>query len=100
MFKWISAVQNKANDCLSRLVELPTNGKATIKMLTAIHRDEPAFNTRSRMSHQGQTTMEKDPSSTQPIKEIVTPDLTTMGTTQDLTLKPLTAKKHEALLQM
>ena len=29
-FKWMSGAQNKAADCLSRLVKLPTNCKATI----------------------------------------------------------------------
>ena len=35
-----------------------------------------------------------------PIKGTVTPDLTTAETTQDIMPKPLTADRHEALLQM
>ena len=44
--------------------------------------------------------MDTQPSSTQSIKKPVTPDLTTVETTQDITLKPLTADRHESLLQM
>ena len=40
------------------------------------------------------------PSITQPIKEIVMLDLTTVETVQDITLKPVTADSHKALLQM
>ena len=38
--------------------------------------------------------------STQPIKEPVTPDFTTVETTQDVTPKPITDDRHDALLQM
>ena len=34
-FEWILGARNKAANCLSRLVRLPTDTKATIKMLTA-----------------------------------------------------------------
>ena len=47
-FGWISGSQNKAADCLSRLVELPIDRQATVQMLTATDHDGPAFNTRSR----------------------------------------------------
>ena len=58
MFEWISGAWNKAAaHCLSRLVKLPNYSKATIKMLTATISDGPAFNTRSKSSHQCQTTM-------------------------------------------
>ena len=69
-------------------------------MLTATTLDGPTFNTRSKTLHQTQTTKNTEPSSTQPIKEAVTPDLTTVQTTQDITPKLLTASRHEALLQM
>ena len=52
------------------------------------------------MSHQHQTNTDTEPSSTQPIKETVTPDLTTVETTQDIIPTPLTANRHKALLQM
>ena len=99
-FEWISGTQNKAADCLSRLVTLPNDSKATVMMLTATSLDGPAFKTRSKTSHQHQTTMDTEPSGTQSNKKPVTPDLTTVETTQDITLKPLTADRHEALLQM
>ena len=99
-FEWISWAWNKAADCLSRLVELPTDSKATIKMLTATNFDGPAFNTRSKASHQSQIPMDKEPSDTHSTKDTVTPDLTTVETSQDITPKPLTADRHEALLQM
>ena len=69
-------------------------------MLTATYSDGPAFNTRSKTSHQSQTTMDTESSSTQSIKKPVTSDLTTVETTQDITPKPLTADRHKAFLQM
>ena len=99
-FEWISGAQNKAADCLSRLVKLPSYSKATVKILTATNSDGPAFHTRSKTSHQCQTPRDPEPSNPQPIKESVTPDLTTVKTSQDITWKPLTADRHEALLQM
>ena len=80
MFEWISGVQNKAADCLFRLVELPNDSKATIKMLTATNSNGPTSNTRSKTTHQCQTTTNTEPSSTQPNKETVTPDLITVKT--------------------
>ena len=69
-------------------------------MLTATNLDGPAFNIRGKMSHHHQTTMDTEPSNSQPIKETVTLDLTTVETAQDITPKPLTANGHKALLQM
>ena len=46
-FEWISGAKNKAADCLSWLVELPTSATSTVNMLTVTHTDGPAFNTRS-----------------------------------------------------
>ena len=69
-------------------------------MFTATNLDGPAFNARSKISHHHQTTMDTEPSNSQTIKETVTPDVTTMDTTQDITPKPLTANGHETLLQM
>ena len=69
-------------------------------MLTATNFDGPAFNTRSETSHQCKTTTNTEPSSTQPIKETLTPNLATVKTTQDVTQKPLTDDRHKVLLQM
>ena len=69
-------------------------------MFTATNLDVPAFNTRSKTSHQHQANTDTEPSSTQPIKETVTPDLTTVETIQNITPKPLTANRHKALLQI
>ena len=44
--------------------------------------------------------MDTEPSNTQTIKETVTLDITTVDTTQDITLKPITTDRHETLLQM
>ena len=41
-----------------------------------------------------------EPSNPQPNKETITPDLTTVETSQDITLKCLTGDRHELLLQM
>ena len=98
MFELISGAWNKAADCLSRLVTLLNVSKATVVMLTATNSDGPAFNTGSNTAQQCQTTMDTEPSSTQSIKKPVTPDLTTVETAQDITPKPLTAERNEALL--
>ena len=45
--KWISGAKNKAANCLSQLVELPTTPPATVNMLTVTYTDGPASNTRS-----------------------------------------------------
>ena len=97
-FKWISGTRNKAANCLSRLVKLPNDSKATVTMLTATNSDGPEFNTRSQTSQQCQTTTDKRPSNTPSIMNPVTSDLTTMETNPDITLKPLTANRHETLL--
>ena len=94
-FEWTSGERNKAASCLSRLVKLPNHSKATVTMLTATNSDGPAFNTRSRTSQQHQTTKDTGPSNTSPITNPATSDLTTVETTQDITLKPLTADRHE-----
>ena len=99
-FEWISGAQNKAANCLSRLVKLPNNSKATVKILTATNLDGPTSHTRSKTSHQCQTPTDIEPSNPQPIRETVMPDLTTVKTSQDITPKPLTASRHKALLQM
>ena len=45
-FEWISGAKNKAANCLSWLVEqLPTT-PATVNMLTVMHTNRPAYNTR------------------------------------------------------
>ena len=45
--KWISGAKNRAADCLSWLVEPPMPPPATVNMLTVLHTDRPASNTRS-----------------------------------------------------
>ena len=47
IYEGISGAKNKAADCLSHLVELPTSTVTTANMLTVTHTDRPAFNTRS-----------------------------------------------------
>ena len=47
-FELILGAQNKAVDCLSRLVELPQDRHATVQMLSATNHDGPTFYTRSR----------------------------------------------------
>ena len=99
-FERISGAQNKAAYCLSRLVTLPDDSKAIIKMLTTTISNGPASNTRSKTSHHHQTTSNTEPSSAQPDKETVTLDPTTVKTTKDVTVKPLTDDRHKALIQM
>ena len=47
-FEWISGAKNKAADCLSCLVELPSMPSASISMVSVSNQDGPAFNTRSQ----------------------------------------------------
>ena len=89
-FKWISGAKNKAADCLSHLVELPSSPSASINMLSVSTTDGPAFNT----SSQTQQCLAPDSSTAQPS---VTPD---RELTPDPTSKFLTADRLEALLQM
>ena len=93
-FKWISGTQNKAADCLSRLVELPQDKQATGHMLTATNLDGTAFHTRSRIA---QCNITED-LTLQPGVDTVTPDITTVPDTPDTTPKPLTTDILEALL--
>ena len=67
-------------------------------MLTATNSDGPAYNTRSKTSHQCPTSANTELSSAQPIK--ITLDLTTVQTSQDITPKPLTANQQDVVLQM
>ena len=69
-------------------------------MLTATNSHGPAFNTRNKTLHQCQTTMNTELPNTQPDKEMVIPDLTTVKSTQDVTPKPLTDDRHLAALAM
>ena len=96
MFQWKSGARHKIADCLSRLVELPTDSKATMKMLTAANPDGPAFKTRCRTSHHCQSTKGTEPSNTPTLQDTVRPDLTF----QDIMPKSLTADQHEVLLQV
>ena len=89
-FEWISGAKNKAADCLSCLVELPSAPSASINMLSVINTDGPAFNTKS----QTQQCLAPDSSTAQPS---ITPDIVS---TPDPTPKSLTADRLKALLQM
>ena len=94
-------IRSKKQSCfLSRLAKLPNSTKATVLILTATNLDGPAFNTQSQTSQQCQTTKDTRPSNTLSITYTATSDLTTVETAQDITLKPLTADRPEALLQM
>ena len=89
-FEWISGANNKAADCLSCLVELPSMPSASINMVSVSNKDGPAFNTRS----QTQQCLASDQSTAQQgVASEITP-------TPDPTPKSLTADKLEALLQM
>ena len=94
--KWTSGAQNKAADCLSRLVELPYDRQATIQVLTATNHDGPAFNTRGRTA-QHNITEDLTP---QPKADSVTPDITTVTDTPYAMPKLLTEDRLHALLQM
>ena len=88
-FEWISGAKNKAADCLSWLVELPTT-PATVNVLTVTHRDGPAFNSRSHTKKNSPyTTSTPHPDVSKKISPEATP-----------TPKPLPVDRLEALLQM
>ena len=89
-FEWISGAKNKAADCLSCLVQLPSMPSPSINMVSVSNKGGPAFNTRS----QTQQCLASDKSTAQ---QHVTPDLMA---TSDPTHKSLTADRLEALLQM
>ena len=89
-FEWISGAKNKAADCLSCLVELPSMPSASINMVSVSNKDGPTFNTRS----QTQKHLASDQSTTQ---QHVTHDIMP---TSDPPPKSLTADRLEALLQM
>ena len=89
-FEWISGAKNKAADCLSWLVELPTSTTTTNNMLTITNTDRPAFNTRSQ-------TQRNPPDTTSTPHPDVSPKMSPEATS---TPKPLTADRLEALLQM
>ena len=84
-FKWISGDQNKAADCLTRLVSPTWN---SINMLTASVDVGPAFHTRSH-------TNTSDSTSTPPV--IPQPHI---SQDNNPTPKSLTADQQDALLQM
>ena len=89
-FKWISGANNKAADCLSCLVKLPSTPSTSINMVSVSNKDGPPFNTRS----QTQQCLASDQSTAQ---QHITPDIMP---TSDPTPKSLTADRLEALLQM
>ena len=69
-------------------------------MITATDLNGPAFNIRSQTSQHHHTPQDTGSLHTQSISNPATSDLTTVETTQDITLKPLTADRYEALPQM
>ena len=74
-FERISGAKNKAADCLSHLVELPSTPSASINMFSVCSTDGSAFNTRS----QTQQCLVPDPSTIQPnvtLDSTSTPDPT------------------------
>ena len=50
-FEWISEAQNKAADCLSRLLELWHDRQTIVQMLAVTDHDGLTFNTRRRTTH-------------------------------------------------
>ena len=89
-FEWISGAKNKATNCFSQLVEQLLTPLATVNMLTVMHTDRPASNTRGHMKKDSTgTTFTPHPD--------VTPDIS-QDTNQ--TPKSLTADRLEAFLQM
>ena len=95
-FEWILGAQNKAADCLSRLVKLPHDRQATVQMLTAINHDGPAFNTRSRTAQHNIT----EDLTSQSKADTVTPGITTVTDIPDAMPKPLTKDRLHTLLEM
>ena len=89
-FKWISGAKNKAADCLSWLVELPTSTTTTVNMLTITNTEGPGFNTRNQTQRNPPDTT----STPHPDVSLKMPP----GATS--TPKPPTADRLEALLQM
>ena len=89
-FEWISGAKNKAADCLSWLVELPTSTTTTVNMLTVTHTDRPAFNTRRH-------TQKNSPDTTSTPHPNVSPKISPEATS---TPTPLTVDRWDALLQM
>ena len=85
-FEWISGTQNKAVDCLSRLV---SPKEKTINMLTASITDGPAFHTRSRTQNSSDS-IPTSPAMPQPH----------ITHNSDPTPKTITANCQDALLQM
>ena len=95
-FEWISGAQNKAANCLSRLVDLPQDRQDTIQMLSNTIHDGPTFHTRSRAA---QLNIPKN-STLQPRADTVTPDITKITDTPATTPKPITEDRLQILLQM
>ena len=87
-FEWISGAKNKAAECLSWLVELPTS--TTVNMLTITNTDGSAFNTRCHIQNNSSDT-------TSTLHPDVSPKMSPDATS---TPKPLTVDRLEALLQM
>ena len=86
----VSGAKNKAADCLSNLVELPSTTSSMINMLSISNTDGPALNTRSQM----QQCSTPDTPTTPPS---ITPDI---ASTPEPIPKSLTVDRLEALLQM
>ena len=89
-FEWMCGAHNKADDCLSPLVELPQTTSTQISLLTVTNSDGPAFNNRSQTCQWLSTS----PSTSQPD---ISPDVSEVP---DPTPNSLTTDRLEALLQM
>ena len=95
-FKWILGTQNKAADCLSRLVELPHDRQAKVHMLSATNHDGPAFHTRNKAAQSNMT----DNLTPHPKPNMATPDVINITDTPDAMPKLLTEDRLQALQQM
>ena len=94
--KWISGNENKAADCLSRLVELLHDRQATVQMVSATNHDGPTFLTRSRTAQSSMT----ENLTIHPKTDTSTPDITNVTDTLDAMPKLLTQDRSQALQQM
>ena len=88
--------QNKADDCLSRLVELPHDRQATVQMLSATNHDGPTFHTRNRTAKSNMTKH----LTPQPKPDTATLDITNITDIPDAMPKPFTKDRLQALQQM
>ena len=82
-FEWNLEAQNKAADCLSRLVELPQDRQAIVQVLSTTKLDGPTFHTRSRTAQSNMT----ENLTLHPKTDITIPDIFKIMDTADATPK-------------